>query len=232
MRAYMGREVTIDDLLGSQLDEMADSVNLASKMRLERTLAQITQGNPPHSSVTLRGAQAGSKVGQDLLDSYATAPDAAGTSSPDFINPFTCGLVLTMESAGPGGKEEALYSFAVRQELATASGTPMERFQYCGSSWGAAASSFAPVVFVPRTHVGRDPHTGPYNLYPSSFSSASRTGMGWHGPGLFNAQQHVGGELVQLPEQRSLGDRKVVCVPRPHTVSSIISVNLSRRRFP
>ena len=37
-------------------------------------------------------------------------------------NPFACGLELSMDSMGPGGKEEALFSQAVRQELAIASG--------------------------------------------------------------------------------------------------------------
>lgn len=181
LRAYQEREITIDDLLGSQLDDMADSVNLASKRRLERALTQITHGNPP-SSVSLRGGEAGAARPAPRRADPA-APGAAHQGQGGFVDPLTCGLLLSMESAGPGGKEEARFAFSLRQELAAAAGAPMERFQYCGSSWGAAAASFAPAVFVPHPPPGRDPHTGPYNLYPSSFSSATRTDLGWQPPG-------------------------------------------------
>jgi len=48
----------------------------------------------------------------------------------------------------------------------------MERFQYVASSWGVGASSFA------HQHATPAPNP-PYNLYPSSASSATREIVGW-----------------------------------------------------
>ena len=115
--AWQEREITLDSLLGSQLDGMADSVNVASKNRLERMLGQITQGNPSSMHpTTLHGASA---VGQQLAVERRGQVHGGGGA---LANPFACGLELSMDSMGPGGKEEALFSQAVRQELAIASG--------------------------------------------------------------------------------------------------------------
>ena len=115
--AWQEREITLDSLLGSQLDGMADSVNVASKNRLERMLGQITQGNPSSMHpTTLHGASAAGQ--QQAVERRGQVHGGGGA----LANPFACGLELSMDSMGPGGKEESLFSQAVRQELAIASG--------------------------------------------------------------------------------------------------------------
>jgi hypothetical protein len=107
---------------------MSDSVNLASNKRLQR---QLPQGNPSNMSSPVR------PVARPTDKVVVGATGAARDKEVE-----ACGLVLRMASAGPGGKEEALYAHAVMQELALASGAEMERFQYCGSSWFSLCTCF------------------------------------------------------------------------------------------
>jgi hypothetical protein len=92
--AWQEREITLDSLLGSQLDAMADSVNLASKNRLERILGQITHGNPSSlpSALTLHG---GSAIGkQQVAERVGQTQGRAGA----LANALECGLEHILKS--------------------------------------------------------------------------------------------------------------------------------------
>ncbi len=92
--AWQEREITLDSLLGSQLDAMADSVNLASKNRLERILGQITHGNPSSlpSALTLHGGSAiGQQQGAERVGQTQGRADV-------LANPFACGLAHFVKS--------------------------------------------------------------------------------------------------------------------------------------
>jgi hypothetical protein len=114
---------------------MSDSVNLASINRLQR---QLPQGNPSNMSSSVRSGRKTDRRGARPTDKVVVG--ATGAARDKEVE--ACRLLLRMASAGPGGKEEALYAHAIMQELALASGTEMERFQYCGSSWFSLYTCF------------------------------------------------------------------------------------------
>ncbi len=83
--AWQEREITLD---------LADSVNLASKNRLERILGQITHGNPSSlpSALTLHGGSAiGQQQGAERVGQTQGRADV-------LANPFACGLAHFLKS--------------------------------------------------------------------------------------------------------------------------------------
>ena len=89
-------------MLGSQLDDMTDSVQLASKNRLDRLLHGVTYGSTIAAPITtLRGGGGVSAPAPGAMATVSHGP--AVTPVP---NPQICGIVLAMEAPGPRGREE------------------------------------------------------------------------------------------------------------------------------
>ena len=89
--------MTIDTALGSQLDDMADSVNLAAKKRMQRILSSLHPSNENSASVTtLRGGGRQWEIPRSPPRRMEILRPLPATSA--------CGLVILMGSAGPSGR--------------------------------------------------------------------------------------------------------------------------------